>query len=121
MAEIVVNRQRINFELLRSELSLAFPGLVRSMVHQEDSGKLRVIVSSGTSQDDMAAILDKIEKHDETLKTPDQVARKNRDKTDLFTIFLDDASAWADAKSVDDFKRHMTRAFVELRMMVRGE
>lgn len=121
MTEIIIQRQKVNVDLLSDELRTQFPGLVLSIIFHEPDGVLRVVVATSATRDERLGIEEVAKTHDATQRTPDQVTRDDRDQSDLFSISPDDVDTWVGTKSPEEFQRAMTRAFVQLRLMFTEE
>lgn len=118
MPDIVVPLHYANFPLLAEELDRDHPSLILAANWDVSGGSIRIAVADSATLDELVAIQSTIEKHDPDQLTDRQKSIEVRDKLPLFTLALADSDAWADSQADADFKRHMTRAIVELRMMV---
>lgn len=121
MTEILLPLVNANYQLLADELQQFDWSVIAGRVWQPTPGVLRIIVFDDTSERDLDAIRQVVENHDPEKKTPREIAESERDTLSLFQLTRADSDTWADSQSDADFKRRMTRAFVELRMMVTGE
>lgn len=121
MPDIVVPLRHANFPLLAEELDRDHSSLVEAATWDVSGESIRVAVADHASSEELLEIQDIILNHDPSKFTDREKAATVRDKLPLFTLALTDSDAWADSQVDTDFKRLMTRAFVELRMMVTGE